>query len=464
MADEMKTIPAQNPASVPELLAALRPGESDAWSEYWTDFYQAVLAHLQVRLRPDEVWGEARAWFETIPFIPAYSFLWKMFLHEEDEMLKTFAALYLVKMRSAPEYRPRRSKPLTLELDPELARRQAPVLYEEAVRADDRPTAEPSPLAAEAARVKDFQPLPPSSLNLATTGRALRSALLSFEALLPRDGESVEAALALDQNLAGELPTVVSGLKRHSSRRLRLHILLRGLDAAYAGKIAALFPEMSFRFYFCDQVNFGDGVNLLSYTTASTLDRLLLPALLPESDQILYLDLDTLAVDRIDELFELDLGMKLIAARREAYERMENGRFRACDRQYDILNRFHPPTAQDRQEGRRTLLGLFGSLDRPYYNAGVLLMNLAEWRRRGTDRLAAALVERFGFHDQDAINLAVGDCALELDHDWNLMHTISFSRTPKIIHWAHIFKPWKKYYVPWQELWLKTAAEAGTGS
>ena len=102
-----------------------------------------------------------------------------------------------------------------------------------------------------------------------------------------------------------------------------------------------------------------------------------LAKLLPDLDRVLYLDADVVVVDDLRALYATDLGSNVVAAAPDLY------------RQY-----------------RLAAFGLSGS--QPYVNAGVLLIDLARWRRESlTDRLVR-FVERSGpqleLHDQDALN------------------------------------------------------------
>jgi lipopolysaccharide biosynthesis glycosyltransferase len=101
--------------------------------------------------------------------------------------------------------------------------------------------------------------------------------------------------------------------------------------------------------------------------------------------------------------------------------------------------------------------------DRPYVNAGVMLMNLRRWR---ADRLAQRLIRfieaqgsSLRYWDQDAINAVLHDSILPLDHRWNLQAMTYKSRwrqyrasdsglreacrRPAILHYSTAEKPWR---------------------
>jgi lipopolysaccharide biosynthesis glycosyltransferase len=91
----------------------------------------------------------------------------------------------------------------------------------------------------------------------------------------------------------------------------------------------------------------------------------------------------------------------------------------------------------------------------PYFNSGVLVMNLARWREHGvTARLTEFLVG-YGAHtwyaDQEALNAVLWDDWVQLDRSWNYVTYVadSFIQQPElepvdpyIAHFAGARKPW----------------------
>ncbi len=126
--------------------------------------------------------------------------------------------------------------------------------------------------------------------------------------------------------------------------------------------------------------------------------RVYLPELLPEVDRVLYLDGDTLVLDTLGPLESLDLEGHCLAA---------------------VTNVFAPWDA-----GYPATLGL----PAPYFNSGVLLMDLAAWRQRD---LAAAVTEHARAHpealpwgDQDSLNVVLAGDRLALHPRWNCMNSL----------------------------------------
>lgn len=127
---------------------------------------------------------------------------------------------------------------------------------------------------------------------------------------------------------------------------------------------------------------------------SSALARLFMARVLPENiDRILYLDCDTVVLEDLSPLFRLDMS---------AYD----------------LGMVAEPTVN---KGRRRQLGMRD--DQPYYNSGVLLVNLRKWRMDKTEAAILDYYRAMGGNlvapDQDAINGAVPDRILQLQPRYN---------------------------------------------
>lgn len=130
--------------------------------------------------------------------------------------------------------------------------------------------------------------------------------------------------------------------------------------------------------------------------------RIFLPELLGDVDRILYVDVDTVAVDSLAPLWETDLGDHYLAA---------------------VTNVWEPWNA-----GYPTRLGM--PLEGPgaYFNSGVILMNLALMRRddctRRLQEWAREHSSEIIWGDQDALNALLGSRRLALHPRWNCMNSI----------------------------------------
>ena len=142
------------------------------------------------------------------------------------------------------------------------------------------------------------------------------------------------------------------------------------------------------------------GLRVHDYFTSAMWYRILLPELLPDVERVLYLDVDTLALDSIAPLWEVDLGGALVGA---------------------VTNVFEP----GRWDAHTAALGVEQA---DYFNSGVLLLHLAEMRRSDTvaelRRVAAERAGQLLWPDQDVLNLVLGRRRVALHPRWNAMNSL----------------------------------------
>lgn len=129
------------------------------------------------------------------------------------------------------------------------------------------------------------------------------------------------------------------------------------------------------------------------------------------AEKALYLDCDVLVYDDISPLLQTDLGESLLAAAVDPGARVLQNQATLCEwaQRHGI-----------QYDAKRS----------PYVNTGVLLFNLKLWRE---ERVLEFLDQRFGdkyhtlrYHDQDAINLLLGNRVKLMSPRWNLLEPLGF--------------------------------------
>jgi lipopolysaccharide biosynthesis glycosyltransferase len=151
--------------------------------------------------------------------------------------------------------------------------------------------------------------------------------------------------------------------------------------------------------------------------------RLVIPDVLPDARQVLYLDADLIILDDLKPLLRTQLsnGQPLGAVR-------------------DPVN---PTLGLGRALPGWQHLGL--SPQREYFNSGVLLLDLATCGRDGVfERAWRAVSENpqmLRMWDQDALNLAAADNWHRLPARWNTAPLSALSRTPWIRYRAESLVP-----------------------
>jgi len=104
----------------------------------------------------------------------------------------------------------------------------------------------------------------------------------------------------------------------------------------------------------------------------------------------------------------------------------------------------------------------------PYFNAGVLIIDLDSWRRAHVGERALSFIAQYrpALMDQDALNAVVSGQWLELDPMWNTItywfrsrsrqrRYSALLRRARIVHYAGHRKPWLRAGVWEAERWLQ---------
>jgi len=237
----------------------------------------------------------------------------------------------------------------------------------------------------------------------------------------------VHVATAIDDRFVTPLQVMLASLTARLAPGVRsvLHLVHRSLSATSREKIAALvetrFVEV-------------EGAPAALDASPPGLPQeagylLLFPELLPGLDRVLFLDADLLITDDVTPLWSTDLEDRSHAA-------VVDPAVTRCSGPRGVSD-WH-----ERGIGR----------DHPYFNAGVLLMDLAAWRRRSVgERALAYLAERGHLTQlghQGALNAVTWNDWLRLDRRWNVFGSLvrrdgaRAAVQPAVVHFSGRMKPW----------------------
>lgn len=162
------------------------------------------------------------------------------------------------------------------------------------------------------------------------------------------------------------------------------------------------------------------------HITLPTYYRFALAEILPDLSKVIYLDCDTIVTSPIEELWDIDLSDRYASASPELG-----------------ISRF--------DNNHHVELGL--PLDQIYFNAGVMMLNLDEWRTCDIGKQlfnnVTLLRDRIKFVDQDVLNFTLGSNVLVLSDRFNFQESGNDPRDrqvdlnyPAIIHFLGADKPW----------------------
>lgn len=233
-------------------------------------------------------------------------------------------------------------------------------------------------------------------------------------------------------DVAVELHIVSDGMRAENKVRVERSLVSAHPHAKLVWRQAdtAQFSEINFRHY-----------------SVITLFRLLLPDLFtPEVDRVLYIECDIVVERDISELWRIQLGDRAVWA-------VQNGT--DDDLKNYVLKKFPEITAPE--DGR-------------YFNAGVMLVNMAEWRAQDISARTCDFSQRYsndlGFPDQDALNAVLAGHWGHLHPRWNKQilrmgqPEAAAIDDPGILHYTSR-KPWTREYMQrakwaWHRAYLRS--------
>jgi lipopolysaccharide biosynthesis glycosyltransferase len=263
--------------------------------------------------------------------------------------------------------------------------------------------------------------------------------------------DSIPVVCALDDGYAMPMATMVCSLLDHLNPqcKLQLYVIDGGIQPGSKAKILAsvnadrctitwLQPDRAM----LDRMS---QFKTSGHLSLSTYYRLFLPELLPIAlEKVIYLDCDLIVLADLLPLWQLDIAPYYLLAAQDS----------------GII-----------QVGSDSGLLNYQALGIPaegkYFNAGVLVLNLARWRAVHMGWQIIEYMEKnpefIRLHDQDALNATLFDKWGELDPRWNQTPHLYrnfrswqdspfseavYSRTlsePYIVHFASSAKPWNRY-------------------
>lgn len=240
--------------------------------------------------------------------------------------------------------------------------------------------------------------------------------------------ERTVVASAADASYACPLAVMLRSVADRLSpaRHLEAHVIDGGLGEELRARIAASLPagRVTLCWYVPDPRRLV-GLPLWGRMTVTTYHKLLAPDLLPPGlTKVLWLDADVLALADVADLGEGDLGEALVRAAPDPLVGSLGARFGVA--------------------GWRDL-GLDPGAR--YFNAGVLVMDLARWRSGDIGARALDYVRRYWrrvyFWDQEGLNAVLAGRWAPLEPAWNWSPSLGAPGvTPRLVHFAGNLKPW----------------------
>lgn len=214
------------------------------------------------------------------------------------------------------------------------------------------------------------------------------------------DNKQLRVLFSSDDNYAQHLGAAIYSLIAHNSNfeEIQIYVIDNDISAANKEKLECISNHFSnskiIWLPFAEwkgklNLNMAWDISLSSYA------RLFLAELLPKDvDRILYMDCDMIVCDSLMALWNADLQGKVLGA-----------------------------VQDDISDSTKAAVGLLPQ--DPYFNAGLLLVNLVEWRAQGMGEACLDFIHRHEgmviHHDQGVLNGVLKDKWYRLPVECNLM-------------------------------------------
>lgn len=243
---------------------------------------------------------------------------------------------------------------------------------------------------------------------------------------------TINLAIAFDQNYITPFYVLLTSIfYNNKESNVIIHTIATGVDEQEKNKICEYVHQNngSIFFYEIDKNSVsGFGVPENSWLTAAAYYRLFFPSLIPkEVEKLIYIDTDTIIIGNLSDLYNLNIGSIPVAAVQETLRKP------------------------------RPELGIYDRQN--YFNSGVMLINIPEWKKQEISEKAIRYVRDFPGKlkcvDQDALNVVLVNNWYQLDRNYNVMFQDipidlpvkkyeSFLKEKVIIHFSlGDHKPWR---------------------
>ena len=243
----------------------------------------------------------------------------------------------------------------------------------------------------------------------------------------PRD-EPIHLLLAADANYGAYAGiTLASVLGANPRQSFTVHLFSNGIRQRDLRKIRAMLARADSTLSVYDvsgRLAANRPPPARGHLTATAHARLAMGELLPRAvHRVIYLDCDVICTGALRPLWEMGETVSVLAA---------------------VLDRAG--------DGWKALLGV--PPEAPYFNSGVLVVNLHAWRRQGLGRILAEWIAanpaKASLADQDAINACLAGEITPLPDCWNLqIGKDSGPVAPErlndavLLHYTGEHKPWR---------------------
>ena len=273
----------------------------------------------------------------------------------------------------------------------------------------------------------------------------------------------IPIVFAINDNYVRQLCTVIASiLKNGSNNNYEFNILSKDISKTNTNTLKKFVSDLSNNKSLLNVIDMKLYIKMTdlekymskregyTYISVETYFRFFIPEIFQTYKKVLYLDADILVLDDLGKLFNEDISQYSAAVVQDLYM------------DYLIDEGKEKTKTQPNKNFRQYIHDILNKSDERYFNAGVLLLNLAKIRKENiVEKLWRFVIEKspLEFQDQDVLNAVLDNDVKYVDYRWNtLKDTIFFASQlkdfrknhyfaylaicPSIFHYVGENKPW----------------------
>ena len=254
---------------------------------------------------------------------------------------------------------------------------------------------------------------------------------------------TIPVFFAADEYYMPFLAVALTSIKKYASadKEYKIHVLCTGIEEEKQKPVLAMQTEnikISFENISDKAAQIYSVMRCRDYYTSAIYFRLFIPDLFPQYDKAIYLDCDTVLLDDIAKLYEVNIGDNYIGA--------------VADQAVAAVPEFREYTKNALDVDAEN-----------YFNSGVIVLNLKQLRGIDFYKTFYGILSSYDFivaPDQDCLNLICKNKVYFYGAEWNRMPIGGMDKEPpKLIHYNLAMKPWHYDGVLFEEYFWEFAKQ-----
>lgn len=256
----------------------------------------------------------------------------------------------------------------------------------------------------------------------------LARAIRKTEVLGENGNSTMQIAYGVDHNFIRPMGISMTSILEHNPQA-QFHIFLDSISSEDKVRIQKTVERYhsGCTIYYVDSSIFKTFPVRSNWSVAVYFRFFTAEILYGKSDRLLYVDADVLCIDKLDELFSMDMKGNTIAA-------------------------VSDPSFSDRDSKDRHMKKI-GCQGTDYFNAGIILIDLNRWHTQNVSNKAIRLLSEnpsrwVVAQDQDVLNVLMANEIYWLPVSYNYRATLADAYPDEIalVHYSGSPKPWTEFY------------------